>query len=326
MRRVPLRLLASPLATAALAIVALSTALAGPGDGDPEVRVQSYTGALAVTNSREGAAVLRAPALRPGDAVSGSVRIGVTGSPGALALRLEDVIDVPAAGGGRLWTALELTVDDVTAGRRAYRGAAAGLGTLALGRFAAGEAHEYRVTARLPAAGDGLAGSRTGFTLRWLAEATTDAAPAPAPDPVPAPTPTPTPAPSPVPAPAAPTPATGGTAPAPAPPPAAAPPAPRAPAAPAADPADAVGLPAAAACASRRRFRIRLRAPRGVHVRSATVSVDGRRKATRSAARLRVPVDLRGLPRGRVTVTIKLVTTTRRTIQARRVYRTCAKR
>ena len=73
------------------------------------------------------------------------------------------------------------------------------------------------------------------------------------------------------------------------------------------------------ACRSRRAFRIRLR--RGL-VR-ARVSVNGRRVRTIRGRRLRAPVDLRGLPRGRFTVVVVGTLRNGRTVRARRTYRTC---
>ena len=77
-------------------------------------------------------------------------------------------------------------------------------------------------------------------------------------------------------------------------------------------------------CLSRRSFRIRLREPRGDALRSATVSVNGKRVATRRLGRITAPVNLRGLPKGRYTVRIRAVTVLGRTISGSRRYRTCA--
>ena len=79
-------------------------------------------------------------------------------------------------------------------------------------------------------------------------------------------------------------------------------------------------------CLSRRSFRIRLREPRGDALRSATVSVNGRRVATRRLGRITAPVNLRGLPKGRYTVRIRAVTVLGRTISGSRRYRTCTPR
>jgi DNA-binding beta-propeller fold protein YncE len=77
------------------------------------------------------------------------------------------------------------------------------------------------------------------------------------------------------------------------------------------------------ACVSRRNFRIRLRVPIGVSVRSAQVTVNGKRVPVSQGARLTAPVDLRGMPGGIVTVRIRVVTTAGRVLTGTREYQTC---
>lgn len=90
--------------------------------------------------------------------------------------------------------------------------------------------------------------------------------------------------------------------------------------------ADLVTLPALKSCASRRSFRIRLRAIKGVSVASATVLVNGRRVKVVRGRALTAPVNLRGLPKGRFSVNIRIVTAAGRKLTARRAYRTCVPR
>ena len=82
--------------------------------------------------------------------------------------------------------------------------------------------------------------------------------------------------------------------------------------------------PSARQCVSRRNFRIRLKQPKGLALKSATVSVNGKRVATRSGKRVTAPVDLRGLPKGRFTVKIAVTLTDGRKLTSTRRYRTCA--
>lgn len=82
-------------------------------------------------------------------------------------------------------------------------------------------------------------------------------------------------------------------------------------------------LPSAKACISRRAFRIRLRVPVGVTAKTATVLVNGKRTKLIKGARLTAPIDLRGLPKGKVTVKITLTTTDGRSVTSARTYRTC---
>jgi hypothetical protein len=117
---------------------------------------------------------------------------------------------------------------------------------------------------------------------------------------------------------------TGVAGPPPQQPPAAAPPAARTP--PAFGPGGIVVAPSNRRCLSRRNFRIRLRHPRGSRIVAATVRVNGRRVATRRGRRVTAPVDLRGLPRGRYTVSITALLDTSRVVRGVRRYRTCAPR
>jgi hypothetical protein len=83
-----------------------------------------------------------------------------------------------------------------------------------------------------------------------------------------------------------------------------------------------LGLPTTRRCASRRRFTIHL--PRTL--RSATVTVNGKRVRTLRGRRLRSVVDLRGLPRGTVRVRVNGRTASGRRVTQERVYRTCVAR
>jgi hypothetical protein len=85
-------------------------------------------------------------------------------------------------------------------------------------------------------------------------------------------------------------------------------------------------LPSTRKCVSRRNFRIRLKQPKGFKLRRATVTLDGKRVATRSGARVTAPVDLRGLPKGRFTVKIVVTLDDGRVVRSTRTYRTCAPR
>jgi plastocyanin len=82
-------------------------------------------------------------------------------------------------------------------------------------------------------------------------------------------------------------------------------------------------------CVSKRKFRIRLREPRGTRIRSAKVSVNGRSVAVtkrRIDGRLRhtAEVDLRGLGQGTYTVDIVATSDKGKELRGKRIYRTCA--
>ncbi|HEX6388929.1 MAG TPA: choice-of-anchor L domain-containing protein [Solirubrobacteraceae bacterium] len=86
------------------------------------------------------------------------------------------------------------------------------------------------------------------------------------------------------------------------------------------------GLPSAKKCLSRRNFRIRIRKRKGRVYQYASVFVNGKRVKVVRGTRLTAPVDLRGLPKGRFTVKIVVLTTTGEVIQGIRRYRTCVKK
>ncbi|HUR87244.1 MAG TPA: NHL repeat-containing protein [Solirubrobacteraceae bacterium] len=77
------------------------------------------------------------------------------------------------------------------------------------------------------------------------------------------------------------------------------------------------------ACVSKRDFQIRLRVPRGETIRSAVVTVRGRRVKVKRGSRLTAPVDLRGAPDGPVTVRIRVRTSSGRVLTGTRRYVTC---
>src|SRR4051812_3493527 len=85
----------------------------------------------------------------------------------------------------------------------------------------------------------------------------------------------------------------------------------------------ALSVRSSRACASRRHFSIRLGVRHRVHLVSARVYVNGRRVKVLRGKRLRSTVNLRGLPRGRVTVKVVGRTRGGRRYVATRRYRTC---
>jgi hypothetical protein len=277
--------------------------------------------------------VFTAAAMRPGEGVSGTVRIGNTGTAaGRFSLRRASVQDVPGPYGGVLSQRVQLVlfdVTDVSRPRTVYAGAPAGLAEVDLGTIAAGARRDYLFAATLPdgglptteAAGDNrYQGAAMSLGFEWRAGVAGGTPPTPTPTPrPPAPTPTPTPrppAPTPTPTPNPP------TAPKPPAPPRTQPPIPGEPTGEALG--DVLGLPTASRCVSRRRFKIRLRAPGGARVVSATIAIKGRKKVIVKGGRTRAPVNLRGLPKGKVKVRLSVRASNGRTYKSTRTYRTCA--
>lgn len=77
-------------------------------------------------------------------------------------------------------------------------------------------------------------------------------------------------------------------------------------------------------CSSKRAFSIRLRIPRGVKPISATVKVNGKQVKVVKGSRLKSKIDLRGLPKGtvKVSITVKL-SGTKKSLKGQRTYHTC---
>jgi hypothetical protein len=78
-------------------------------------------------------------------------------------------------------------------------------------------------------------------------------------------------------------------------------------------------------CASRRFFRIRIVERRADRIRTATVTVAGKRAAISYGRRVTARIDLRQLPKGAFTVHIKVKLKSGRTLKGTRRYHTCTK-
>ncbi|MEO6712635.1 MAG: choice-of-anchor L domain-containing protein [Mycobacteriales bacterium] len=94
---------------------------------------------------------------------------------------------------------------------------------------------------------------------------------------------------------------------------------------------DVIKLPSNKKCASRRKFRIRIRQPGGVQIQTALVFLNGKklRMLTRKVFQRKrkvAGVNLRGLPKGTFKVRIVVLTTEGTTLRGTRTYRTCAKK
>jgi plastocyanin len=91
------------------------------------------------------------------------------------------------------------------------------------------------------------------------------------------------------------------------------------------------GHPTFKECLSQRNFIIRLRELGGVHLKSATVVVNGKPAAVVARTiggrrRLTARVDLRGLASGQYVVKIEAKTTEGRILRGKRLYATCSKK
>jgi hypothetical protein len=274
-------------ALVALGVVAVAL-LGGRGPDAVAFTLTDADGALALANSHAGAAIFSGEGLRPGVPVNGSVTIGNTGAGDArLTLAATAEGDTAGAGGGDLWQALQLRIQDVTdpaAPVAVFTGPPAQLRAQALGALARGASRTYLVTAEMPAdSGDAFQGARLALGFAWTAQGASPAVSTPAP----APTSTPVPAPDPNAT------VTAGAL---------------------------VTMPAATACVKRTTLTLRLKRPKGVTVTAVTVKV-AKRKAFRAKG---TKVVLKQLPaRGRYTVTVTTQLRGGRTLKTARTYRAC---
>lgn len=289
-----MRTVATIVSTLVMAFAAIGLAVAAPGRGHDPARaeVTAAGGAVGVSNSREGAAVLSAPAMRPRDSVTGTVRIGNDGDvAGRFALAATALEDTPGPGGGALSGRVVLTVADLSGATQLFSGHPADFDQYDVGTLAPGAQREFRFTLTWPDGGvsDNLyQGSALSVGFAWRAGAVSGAVPTPTPKPV---------APKPK---AAPTPA---------------------PATPVAI-ADQLGLPAATSCVKGGRLKLKLKAPAGTRIVSATVAVNGKTKARLKGKKVRKPVSLKKLRKTtKLKLSVRLSDGT--THKVTRTYRAC---
>ena len=76
-------------------------------------------------------------------------------------------------------------------------------------------------------------------------------------------------------------------------------------------------------CASRRSFRVHVRIPKGFPTKRVIVKLDGRRVKVIKGRRFHAHIDLRGLPKRRVVLSIRVIGRGGRVLTGRRVYHTC---
>lgn len=157
--------------TLVLVVAALAWSQPQLGDNRPLGVEAAAAGALRIADSRGEAAILEAPALRPGGRVAGSLTIENLGAPAGLELSRSHLTE-RLGGGASLAGVLRLRIRDLTvgAGKLVYQGGLVAMPTLHLGSLATGEQRHYRLVARLPEPGlvdNRLMGSRVRFDYRW---------------------------------------------------------------------------------------------------------------------------------------------------------------
>jgi hypothetical protein len=157
----------------ALLILSMSVVLGSlavfTGESPNPTNVTS-AGKLTITSDKTGVAIFTAAGMVPGESSSGTVKVKNTGTVAAQ-FRLDDsaLVDTPGPNGGKLSTALDLSIvdlgpdgapgggDDVSP--PVYTGKFDALPSIGLGTWAAAEAHAYKFTVTFR--NTGLPGSPT---------------------------------------------------------------------------------------------------------------------------------------------------------------------
>jgi hypothetical protein len=279
------------------AVAVVGVLIFGSTDSRAAFHLMGASGAVSLSNSREGAAILSGSGLRPGARSSGSVTIG---NPGAaetrLALDVTSEGETAGAGGARIWDTLRISISDGS--RVVYEGRVADLGRLTLGALAAGGRRTYAVTATLPSGPNDntLQGARLSLRFTWLAESTATAT-----------EPTPEPTPPPVAPPVTPGPATTTSG----------------------DPnatvtaKQLISMQAAKKCVRGRKLTVKFTPPAGVKVKSTATTVNRKKGASGKGAKT---LTLRALPKkGAVKVSVTATLSTGRKVTLKRTFKTCGK-
>ena len=111
-------------------------------------------GVLQHSNSKAGSAVLSITKMKPGDTQSGTVTLTNTGDiVGTFGLTKSALVDTAGQNGGVLSGRLDVEITDTGSNTVVYTGKVGAMGALALGTYAAGEAHTYRFAVSFPDAG-----------------------------------------------------------------------------------------------------------------------------------------------------------------------------
>jgi hypothetical protein len=160
--------------SAGIAGFAVTVALAASDDRGPrpvQPLLRAAKGAVSLSNSRNGSAVLSAANMAPGQSVSGTVSIFNKGKKsGALRLSPVNLNSPTGPGGGSLADVLRVRIEDQTGGGIVYQGPLRSLPVTPLGGIRKKARRTYLFTASLPdAVGDGYAGTSAQADLRWTA-------------------------------------------------------------------------------------------------------------------------------------------------------------
>jgi hypothetical protein len=148
----------------------------GPQTVEPRLTASSSSNTVGISNSRQATWILRASNMKPGAFVTGTVKIGNTGTVGAdVSLAKQNLLN-NAPAGGTLSGMLDLRIEQIIGNsgkppKLIYDGKLGAMPVIALGTFAKGEERTYSFQATFPAGspGNGYQGASTSVDYVWTA-------------------------------------------------------------------------------------------------------------------------------------------------------------
>lgn len=167
------------IVTAVIAVPSAAFVMQRTLDNSPEHRMEltSSTGAVTITNSREGQAILNAAPMVPGASIAGTVDLSNDGNVDEqIKLDAGAPVDSPGPAGGRLSERLLLRVESIAsdgARKTEYDGALSGLDQADLGVLDHGDSRTYRFVVTFPDGGangadNAYQGSSASVGFEWL--------------------------------------------------------------------------------------------------------------------------------------------------------------
>jgi hypothetical protein len=176
LRNTKLWIVALVLLALAAGLAVASVSLFTSSSANPQ---NTFTaGALSHSNSKEGAAILTATGMVPGETETGRVTIENTGdASGKFRLSKSNLTDTPGPNGGKLSEVLRLKVVDTTGiPRTIYYGAYNAMPSISLGTWDQDEQHTYEFRVTFPEGGvppsattgdNAYQGSSTKIQFNW---------------------------------------------------------------------------------------------------------------------------------------------------------------
>ena len=175
------------IVTAVIAVPSFAYVMQNTLQSNPQHKMEltSASGAVSITNSREGQAILTAAPMLPGTSSTGLVSLANTGDGDeTLSLDSGTPVDTPGPGGGHLSQRLQLRVEDVSTGNpvAVYEGTLSGLHGTDLGTLKKDEQRTYRFVVTFPDGGangadNAYQGSSATIGFDWTAGAAGPSAP-----------------------------------------------------------------------------------------------------------------------------------------------------